>query len=239
MAAFAPVSTLKSYGVYVWERLDFWTLASVALGSVAIYKMLKVARNCASLCPAHYRCFRASGDRCGEGAVDAEYYKARPKPDPCPRDFTVKELRSFDGRNSFQTNAPAAASLGAAAAASGALPPIYVSLRGRVYDVTSHPDGRRFYGPDGPYSIFAGRDVTMNLAKMVFEESENNVAPSKWKTISAVERRTLDDWEERFKQKYDHVGYVFFGDPEEDKLLQALYREERLKAGLGVDDAEN
>jgi membrane-associated progesterone receptor component len=39
--------------------------------------------------------------------------------------------------------------------------PILISLFGRVYDVTA---GEKFYGPDGPYGIFAGHDVTYSLS---------------------------------------------------------------------------
>lgn len=38
---------------------------------------------------------------------------------------------------------------------------IYISILGRVYDVTA---GKRFYGPGGKYHIFAGREVTKALA---------------------------------------------------------------------------
>nr|CCA30018.1 hypothetical protein NCLIV_068950 [Neospora caninum Liverpool]CEL71231.1 TPA: hypothetical protein BN1204_068950 [Neospora caninum Liverpool] len=173
------------------EKLDFWTVAGIVLGSLATYKMI------ASLC--HRSAGSSSrGDSAGDGASHAARnagggYKAPPKPNPCPRDFTLKELCQFNGNQkppvAKMAEAPAseasagghtseprdAASVSAtAAAAVGALPPIYLALKGRVYDVTSHRDGRRFYAPDGPYGVFAGSDVTMNLAKMVFEESEKN-----------------------------------------------------------------
>lgn len=233
------------------EKLDFWTVAGIVLGSLATYKMI------ASLC--HRSAGSSSrGDSAGDGASHAARnagggYKAPPKPNPCPRDFTLKELCQFNGNQkppvAKMAEAPAseasagghtseprdAASVSAtAAAAVGALPPIYLALKGRVYDVTSHRDGRRFYAPDGPYGVFAGSDVTMNLAKMVFEESEKNQGPSKWQTLSSLERQTVDDWEERFQAKYDHVGFVVFGVPSEDALLREMYRQEREKAGLPV-----
>ena len=54
--------------------------------------------------------------------------------------FTTKELEDFGkGRNGD---------------------PIYVSVFGRVYDVS---EGEKFYGPDSNYAMFAGKDVTRAL----------------------------------------------------------------------------
>mmetsp|Transcript_15709 Transcript_15709/g.33975 ORF Transcript_15709/g.33975 Transcript_15709/m.33975 type:complete len:242 (-) Transcript_15709:781-1506(-) len=54
--------------------------------------------------------------------------------------FTAKELEEFgNGKNGN---------------------PIYLSVFGRVYDVTK---GEKFYGPEASYSMFAGRDVTRAL----------------------------------------------------------------------------
>ncbi|KEP60659.1 UNVERIFIED_CONTAM: cytochrome b5 family heme/steroid binding domain-containing protein [Hammondia hammondi] len=230
------------------EKLDFWTIAGIVLGSLATYKMVKASLRCHSFWgnPA------SDGTRQATSSADRAY-KAPPKPNPCPRDFTLDELRGFNGNQkplvAKATEAPAAeASSGVrtpeamdaasasavAAAAVGALPPIYLALKGRVYDVTSHRDGRRFYAADGPYGIFAGSDVTMNLAKMVFSEGEKNTVPSKWQTLSPAEKETVEDWEERFKAKYDHVGFVVFGVPAEDALLREMYSEERKEAGLSV-----
>ena len=55
-------------------------------------------------------------------------------PDP-PRDFTIEQLREFDGSNDK---------------------PIYIALRGEVYDVSSASD---FYGEGSGYHCFAGREA--------------------------------------------------------------------------------
>mmetsp|Transcript_19312 Transcript_19312/g.53837 ORF Transcript_19312/g.53837 Transcript_19312/m.53837 type:complete len:282 (+) Transcript_19312:248-1093(+) len=51
--------------------------------------------------------------------------------------FTLKELEEFGNGNNGN--------------------PIYLSIFGRVYDVTQ---GQKFYGPEGNYNMFAGKDVT-------------------------------------------------------------------------------
>lgn len=49
-------------------------------------------------------------------------------------DITLEELRAFDGRDPTK--------------------PLYVAVRGKVYDVTR---GKQFYGPGQAYSCFTGR----------------------------------------------------------------------------------
>ena len=77
------------------------------------------------------------------------YVRLRPaKPQTLPkappptvfRTFTPPELLPYNGLNNM---------------------PVYLAVRGRVFDVTA---GRNFYGPGGPYANFAGRDASRGLA---------------------------------------------------------------------------
>ncbi|KAI5121550.1 hypothetical protein M0805_002607 [Coniferiporia weirii] len=45
-------------------------------------------------------------------------------------------------------------------------PRILLAIKGTVFDVSA---GRAFYGPDGPYGNFAGRDAPRGMAKQSFE----------------------------------------------------------------------
>lgn len=61
------------------------------------------------------------------------------------KSFTIEELRKFDGKNDQ---------------------PLYVSIGGKVFDCTP---GMSFYGPGGPYEMFAGRDISLAAAKFSTE----------------------------------------------------------------------
>ncbi|XP_051129381.1 probable steroid-binding protein 3 [Andrographis paniculata] len=80
--------------------------------------------------------------------------------------------------------------------------PIYVAIRGQIYDVTA---GKSFYGPGGDYHVFAGKDATRALAKM--SKDENDVVPSV-DGLSEKEIGVLNDWEKKFQAKYPTVGTV-------------------------------
>ncbi|KAL1982023.1 hypothetical protein VTN96DRAFT_1847 [Rasamsonia emersonii] len=97
--------------------------------------------------------------------------------------------------------------------------PVYLAVRGRVFDVTP---GKHFYGPGGPYANFAGRDASRGLACQSFDEEMltkdlkgplddlSDLTPEQWDNLKA--------WEERFLEKYLVVGkLVAEGDPEAPK----------------------
>jgi membrane-associated progesterone receptor component len=80
--------------------------------------------------------------------------------------------------------------------------PVLLGAKGLVYDVTA---GKDFYGPGGPYAVFAGSDATVALAKMKVDEAHVNVPnPSAGLTLS--EKDILNDWVTKFEQKYKVVG---------------------------------
>ncbi|MCJ1318509.1 hypothetical protein MMC15_003839 [Xylographa vitiligo] len=123
------------------------------------------------------------------------YMRLRPAPPvtlpkgPPPtvfRTFTPPELKPFNGENSM---------------------PVYLAVRGRVFDVTA---GRNFYGPGGPYENFAGRDASRGLASGSFDEdmlTKNLEGPlDKLEGLGPEEMDALRGWEERFSEKYLVVG---------------------------------
>lgn len=101
------------------------------------------------------------------------------EPDP-PRNFTTKQLRFFDGTKDPST---------------GNDKPVYLSVNGHVFDVST---GRDFYGPGGPYEKFAGRECGVALAKMSFDE-EHLDSVDGCASLNFGEKTQLHEWYEKFK----------------------------------------
>ncbi|GER46654.1 membrane steroid binding protein 1 [Striga asiatica] len=80
--------------------------------------------------------------------------------------------------------------------------PLLMAIKGQIYDVTQ---SRMFYGPGGPYALFAGKDASRALAKMSFEEKDLNGNLS---GLGVFELEALQDWEFKFMTKYVKVGTV-------------------------------
>lgn len=111
---------------------------------------------------------------------------SKPEP-PVLRDFTPEQLREHDGVHSTA---------------------IYIALVGDVYDVSGSSE---FYGKDGPYHCFAGRDASRAMAKLSFEEADL-AAGRDLSDLGPFERSTLEDWVDKFKyyKAYPVVGKLTY-----------------------------
>lgn len=96
------------------------------------------------------------------------------------RDYSLAELAGYDGTD------PAL--------------PLLIGIRGHVYDVTV---GRSFYGPGGPYGMFAGKDCTRALAKVAFDEE---LFTGDIEGLELHELDKLEEWIEMFEGKYHRIG---------------------------------
>ncbi|KAJ8597441.1 progesterone binding protein [Rhizopogon salebrosus TDB-379] len=103
---------------------------------------------------------------------------APPKDDP----FTLDQLKKFDGSDLSK--------------------PIYVSIKGIVFDVTRKRD---VYGPGKGYNIFAGKDGSKGLGKSSL--SLEDAVPD-YSDLPENERKVLDDWFSFFQKRYNIVGRV-------------------------------
>lgn len=103
-----------------------------------------------------------------------------PPPEAEERDYTVDELATYDGTDPGT--------------------PLLLAVRGYVYDVGK---GRDFYGPGGPYAMFAGKDCTRALAKVAFD---SDLFTGDVTGLDQAELDKLEEWIEMFESKYRKVG---------------------------------
>ncbi|KAG9298190.1 hypothetical protein G9A89_002678 [Geosiphon pyriformis] len=101
-----------------------------------------------------------------------------------PKDtpFTTSELSQYDGSDPEK--------------------PIYVAIKRTIFDVSSK---RETYGPNGTYHVFAGKDASKGLGK-TSKDPEDAVAD--YSTLDEEQLKTLDQWYEFFKKRYNIVGQV-------------------------------
>ncbi|XP_049724554.1 neudesin [Loxodonta africana] len=81
--------------------------------------------------------------------------------------------------------------------------PIYMAVKGVVFDVTS---GKEFYGRGAPYNALTGKDSTRGVAKMSLDPADltHDITG-----LTPKELESLDDVFTRvYKAKYPIVGYT-------------------------------
>lgn len=137
-----------------------------------------------------------------------------------PRNFTSAQLLKFDGSPENPSDE------------SSALKPVYLSLAGKVFDVSK---GRDFYGPGGPYALFAGHECGVALAKMSF--SPEHLDDHKGvKSLNPGEKSELHSWTNKFEHYrcYPVVGSLIPDDklPDPERILT---REDIAKCDGGED----
>ncbi|PIN11915.1 putative steroid membrane receptor Hpr6.6/25-Dx [Handroanthus impetiginosus] len=97
-------------------------------------------------------------------------------------EITAEELKQYDGSDPKK--------------------PLLMAIKGQIYDVSQ---SRMFYGPGGPYALFAGKDASRALAKMSFEDKDLKGDVT---GLGVFELEALQDWEYKFMSKYVKVGTV-------------------------------
>ncbi|KAF8840128.1 cytochrome b5 [Paxillus ammoniavirescens] len=89
---------------------------------------------------------------------------------------------------------------------------ILLAIKGIVFDVTA---GRNFYGPDGMYGNFAGRDASRGMAKQSFDAemlTPIDKPLDKLADLRADEMYYYSGWIDHFSNKYVICGELVEND---------------------------
>jgi len=147
------------------------------------------------------------------------------------KDFTPRQLKPYDGTKS-ELNPDSRILLG---------------VLGKVYDMTK---GKGFYGPGGPYSVFAGRDASRALA--TFDVHSVSEEYDDLSDLKQSELNEVKEWDLQFSEKYTYVGKLLKpgeqptsysddeGTDDEDAIAEENRKLKRLSSGqkLPMDDNE-
>nr|GAT55727.1 cytochrome B5 [Mycena chlorophos] len=101
-----------------------------------------------------------------------------PKDDP----YTLAQLAEFSGSDPSK--------------------PIYISIKGTVFDVSRNT---AVYGPGGSYALFAGKDASRGLGMSSLKAED---AIPDYAGLADKDRKVLDDWHAFFEKRYNIVGKV-------------------------------
>lgn len=123
---------------------------------------------------------RISNKNKSHGGGDVDDDNDDDGPDP-PRNYTSAQLAKFDG--SVDTTGRV-----------NITKPVYLSLNRTVFDVS---EGKNFYGPGGPYELFAGHECGVAFAKMSFETDHLDDMYGCEK-LTNCEKQELIGWMEKF-----------------------------------------
>lgn len=97
---------------------------------------------------------------------------------------------------------------------------ILMGMNGDVFDVST---GRRFYGPEAGYRLFAGIDATRSLSMGSLDE-EHTLYPlsADVSSFSTLEWTTLLEQYDFYLTKYSRIGRLVEADGETPALYQGV-----------------
>lgn len=117
---------------------------------------------------------------------DSSSGSTEPSEPPIPpmkkQDLTLQQLKEYDGVSREDGR-------------------VCVAVNNKIFDVTK---GKRFYGPGGPYSSFAGRDASRGLATFSVDCIKDDY--DDLSDLKPSEMDQVKEWELQFSEKYDLVG---------------------------------
>ncbi|KAK8948296.1 Membrane steroid-binding protein 2 [Platanthera guangdongensis] len=161
----------------LWETLEHAIKAYTGLSPATFFTSVAVAVAFYYLVSSYFEPAPVPRKR------EAEIEPVEPLPPPVQLgEITEEELIVYDGSDPKK--------------------PLLMAIKGQIYDVTQ---SRMFYGPGGPYALFAGKDASRALAKMSFDQKDLTGDIS---GLGPFELEALQDWEYKFMSKYVKVGTI-------------------------------
>lgn len=138
----------------------------------------------ALICYFSYKLLKKDSGSLGSSSSDKSHGgaggKKRRQLDPMPkRDFTLEELKFYDGVQSDGR--------------------ILIAVLGQVFDVSRSYE---FYGPEGPYSVFAGRDASRALGTFSVDASQFKNGHDDLSDLKQSQLDQIREWEMQFKGDY-------------------------------------
>lgn len=111
-----------------------------------------------------------------DGGSKEKNHKSKKVFDKMPqRDFTLEQLKEYDG---IKSNGR-----------------ILMGVLGRVFDVSNAAE---FYGPGGPYSVFAGRDASRALATFSVDDNQFKEGHDDLSDLKPSQLESVKEWEMQF-----------------------------------------
>ncbi|KAL3653495.1 Membrane steroid-binding protein 1 [Castilleja foliolosa] len=166
--------------IQIWETIKESITVYTGLSPVAFFTSLAAGLALYYLALNFFGSSSNDGVHGGHGGFEE---KTEPLPPPVQvGEISDEELKGYNGSDPKK--------------------PLLMAIKGQIYDVSQ---SRMFYGPGGPYALFAGKDASRALAKMSFEEKDLN---GDLTGLGVFELEALQDWEYKFMGKYVKVGTV-------------------------------
>ena len=132
----------------------------------------------ALICYFSYKLFKKDSRAIKDDKSQQKRLEKMPK-----RDFTLVDLKEFDGVKSNGR--------------------ILIGILGRVFDVSA---AHQFYGPGGPYSVFAGRDASRALATFSVEPDQFKETYDDLSDLKPSQMDQVKEWEMQFLGSF----YIFY-----------------------------
>jgi len=157
-------------------ELDDTTREQMIPAMRRIYEDTKVMMDeCYQICPGPGKSYGAAKDQADGGDAAPQAI-----PEGQLLQLTLSELHGYTGADGGR---------------------ILFSLAGELLDVSA---GRELYGPEGGYSILAGRDATRCLATMSLDPAD--LDDLSWTPSDTQDEETLNEWRSKLKAKYPVAG---------------------------------